>query len=340
MNVTGTFTWNGNCANGSSIATGCTGANAGNIIGVIRDRYSATKHTITAGTPAFNGAVTIQGINGVCSTGAQCSGGLWDLSGIIAGNAGNNSGITFRTPTKYYMFCGTASGSACQDYGPIWTQTPCPGGGTVSGGNCTGRTYDSTNAFPLPQDSVQIDNFTWTTGSGMFFHAGGGGWIGNIDASNVTNAQSFTLPRIIMGNVIYTGSGITVPPSYPPDDIDTMLNGTITITLASGAQNIGSTNITIAFLPGDGASGTVILGSPMVTTGTFTVGGGTFSPGGYALSSGAFSLAAGTLDLRGGSVQATGFTKAVSATIKDTSPGSTTEGVYVNSQLYWGLAGF
>lgn len=171
---------------GTLTMTGNVGATHYNVRGMI-SAYSGDNQTnLTATTVSMTGAIDFQRINGV---------GGWDLSSANSGNCGGNSNIVFRTATTYYLAGGTTD--IIQDYGNVWSLSD-------------DGTADGTTVFPLPQDTIIINNNSWSDAGGntLLFHADSRQ--GTVDASAMTESNTLGTPRTLFGNLIYTGAGLSV----------------------------------------------------------------------------------------------------------------------------------
>ena len=232
---------------------------------IIKSSAVGTARTITAGTVTITGAVDFQDIVGAGA-------GSWNLSTIASGNLGGNSGITFRTPANYYLDFGTANAAMTDN---CWA--------TSSGGGAGG-----TGVFPLPQDTIVIDDLSWDDTPNTFTvtvnHR-----VGKIDASALTEADTITLSTGVThyGSFILTGSGLTV---------NFAASGAI-IYIDARVRNEASENLLINRNGSIGAGvptiysygGTVQLSSALTHTGTFTLTQGTFDLNGQILTTNIFS---------------------------------------------------
>lgn len=256
--VSGTFTLTGNR---NADKTGC-------IRGEIRSDSPGTRRTITAANVAVTGQVDFRDIGGAGA-------GSWDLSGIASGDEGGNSGITFRTPHTYYLYAGTSSST--QDYNDVWSASD-DGESRAAGG------FD---VFPLPQDTIIIDNYSWDdAGNSFVFHHGNRH--GSVDASGLTEANTIGFPYQTYGSLIYTGSGITLSGTLGNPSIDARVKNeastTLDINISGGA---GNNNFTIRSY---GGGGTVrLLTNNLTGVDTFTLTYGVFDLNGLSLSCKIFS---------------------------------------------------
>jgi hypothetical protein len=260
LNVTGTFTFTGKSFNYLG------GDHGGPCISVIRTgTYSVSQNTITAGAVSITGPVNFFGIKGAGAA-------SWDLSGTASGDQGGNSGITFRSPQTWYVVCGTTD--SCQD----WYQNVYS--------TSTGGATSATN-YVLPQDTVILDNNSWTNSSGLgfYFHHQGGCTTCNFDASAVTKSATIAPPVYLYGNLNYTGAGLTMASSaYTINNFDPRVKYERSGTLDINVPISFTTPITISQgTTVGGATGTVKL------TGNFTS-----TSAGTAL-----TLGTGTLDING-----------------------------------------
>jgi hypothetical protein len=250
--VTGTFTFDG----GSTIRRPLIQA------------LNAGRATISAGTVSITGTVDFFAIIGAGA-------GSWDLSGINSGNRGGNSGITFRTPATYYMVGVTDNKNL---YSDIWSTTD-------------DGTPDGTTVFPLPQDTIIVNNNTGdNTNKVVTFDSSS--WIGNIDTSALTESLTFQLNSCnFCGDIDFTGSGLTITSSATYTQIFNCLlksdsSDTMDINVG-GSFGIGNhcsvTNVYNVTCPG------VKLLSALTITGTFTLARSTFDVNGNTLTCGVFS---------------------------------------------------
>jgi hypothetical protein len=320
--ITGTLTITGNRA-----------TNRSNIRGYICG-YNYTQRTITV-----NGAVSMTGVadfKQIIGAGTASPG--WDLSSNDSGNQGGNSGITFRSATTYYLYCGTANSK--QDYDDVYSATD-DGESRAAGGY---------TVHPLPQDTLIIDNYTWDdTGNEFGFHSGG--WTGAVDASALTEANTVYIPRYSLGNLTYTGSGVTIGAyghtSGGESGFDGLLkndsSATLDINLGGKA---GLTGALWVFSCG----GTVKLTGGLITTGTFTLTKGTLDLNGNTLTCGALSSSnTNTRELKdtagGGNIICTGATGTVFDMTTYTnlsvsnSPDVTLSGVLTGTTTFYGPVG-
>ena len=163
---------------------------------------NGTANITVNGSIAVTGAVDFRGIHAAGTA-------SWDLSSLLVGNCGGNTGITFRSPQTFYLVLGDFNG---QFYG---------NGGVATGGNPASYATSSGGAtsyanIPMPQDTLKIDNNTWGayTGHNFIFHAGTRAC--NIDASGLTNVgNTIGIPDSAYGNIDYTGAGCAAATSTP-----------------------------------------------------------------------------------------------------------------------------
>jgi hypothetical protein len=190
-----------------------------------------------------------------------------DLSAITSGNLGGNEGITFRAADDYYLDGTTYDYDMNQN---CWSLS--------SGGGAGG-----TGVFPLPQDTIYIDNNSWdSTGHTFVFSYR----VGNVDASALTEANTLSLGNTTYyGDLILTGSGITVTSTGATVNVDGRLKNESADTLdINSLPSIGSGNVTI-----DSYGGTVQLASALTHTGTFTFTRGNLDLNGQTLTTKFFS---------------------------------------------------
>jgi hypothetical protein len=300
--VTNTFTINGNSLTNGRTQRGSISSNA-----------YGTKYTITAGAVVATGNFDVQDIGGAGTAN-------WDFSGIAAGNCGGNTGITFRAPRTFYVVkAGTGSAGTYQDYMNVWA--------TTSGGIPADR---YSNEVPLPQDTIVIDNNSFSnpsTGNSWYFH--NGNRTGSVDVSALTNANFIAFPLYTYGNLTYTGSGITTPSgNYVGPWFDARLKneaGTtlnVNITTATGGYDGGIGAMTTVTSNQRGSIGTVKLLSNWNFAGTFkqktpavlNLGGktlrvGTYTPaGGTSTISGGYAYSNTVTDTVGGGIITNGTT--------------------------------
>jgi hypothetical protein len=226
--------------------------------------------TITAGAVAISKAIDFQGITGAGAA-------SWDLSAIPSGNMGGNSGITFRTPATYYLIVGD---NLYQDYNNCYSATD----------DGAARTAGGTSVFPLPQDTLIIDDNSFgAAGNKFYFHYGMRS--GNIDASRLTKSTTLALPRNLYGDLIYTGSGIVLATGdYPMTRADARLKNESSDTLDIKIRSsINQSNMTIKSY-----GGTVRLMGNLTTEGTITLTLGTLDLHHYTIT-GTFVNTAGTV---------------------------------------------
>ena len=222
---------------------------------IIKSSVYGTSRSITAGTVTITGAVDFRDITGAGA-------GSWALSAINSGNCGGNSGITFRTPANYYLDFGTQDAEMTYN---CWA--------TSSGGGAGG-----TGVFPLPQDTIIIDNNSWDD-TGNTFTIGADFRIGGIDASGLTEANTIVWNNVInevYGSIDLTGSGVTVTSTSLPN---TTLYGRL----------LAESSSILTIKKPDGAMGSI------------TIIGGTvkFLTDYIAHASSNITLTSGTLDLAG-----------------------------------------
>jgi hypothetical protein len=239
----------------------------GEIRPIIQSKTVGTQRTITADTVVITGSVDFQDIAGAGD-------GSWDYhTGSVAqiGDCGgNNTTIKSgaRTPTTYYAIIGTQNYR--QDYNDVWT--------TVDGGES--RVAGGTSVFPLPQDTIIFDDYTWSdTGNTFVFHAYTR--TGTVDASGLTEANTLGLPRCVFGDIIYTGSGVTVEDTITIQLIDARLKSESSDTLDI---NIVPSVPVIHAPSAVSYGGTIRLLHDLVGISTFTLTIGTFDLNGHTLS--------------------------------------------------------
>jgi fibronectin-binding autotransporter adhesin len=270
--VTGAFTITGNGSN----ARGGVGNIRGQIRG-LNNGVIGTQRTITAGSVVLSGnlagsAGTVD-FRDVRGAGA----GSWDLSAHASGDRGGNTGITFRTATTYYLAAAdfTADNSRSpQDYDNVWSTTD-------------DGTPDGAGIFPLPQDTIVINNNSFTSSGQQFaFHANGAS--GTINATALTEANALMFPRYAYGDILYTGSGVSIAQhaAYSLQGIDARLkNERSSTALLIDTNNLDPATYTIAV---NSAGGTVKLSSAFKTGTSFTLTKGTLDLNGQTLTCGTF----------------------------------------------------
>lgn len=221
-----------------------------------------TARTITAATTAITGAVDFQDITGAGA-------GDWDLSGIASGNLGGNSGITFRTPTNYYVDYGTDTATLESN---CWA--------TSSGGGAGGF-----GVFPLPQDTIIIDDNSWDD-TGNVFRALDDYRLGEIDASALTEANTIDLQSAFYyGSLILNGPGVTSTASAYNVTLDARVRSEASENLVLNiAGSVGAGNIIIVSY-----GGIVQLSSNLTHSAAFTLTRGTFDLNGQILTCNDFS---------------------------------------------------
>lgn len=245
---------------GTLTLTGNTSASYYNVRGMVRNWPGEAQTQLTAATVSMTGSIDFQGIKGAGA-------GSWDLSSRASGNLGGNTGITFRTPTTYYVAC--ESNFSRQDYNDVFSLAD-------------DGTPDGAGTFPLPQDTMVVNNNTFSgTGQAFIFHFGGRG--GTLDASALTKANTVGSPRNLYGDLILTGSGVTFgaysfsADARLKDESSDSLDINIPVTTSATAIEVAS------------LGGTVRLVTGLITTSSFTLTRGTFDLNGQTLTTGTFS---------------------------------------------------
>lgn len=224
---------------------------------MIKSSAPGTHRHITTATTNITGAMDFQDVY---------SDNALDLSAIASGNCGGNTGITFRTPANYYIDAANTNNADMADN--IWATSS--GGGTGGFG-----------VFPLPQDTIHIDDLSWDDTPNTF-NIPNNSRFGGIDASLLTETDSITFnaSMYLFGSLVLTGSGLSI------------VNNSATLYTAVGASNItlnssislGAVNITI-----QSYTGTVALAANLTHTGTFTLTQGTLDLNGKTLTTNIFS---------------------------------------------------
>jgi hypothetical protein len=192
-----------------------------------------------------------------------------DLSGIASGTCGGNTGITFRTPDDYYLDYGTANAIITNN---CWSLS--------SGGGAGG-----TGVFPLPQDTIIIDNASWDDTPNTFTisvnHR-----VGKIDTSGLTESNGIDFKAAFYyGSLILTGSGLSIESSTSTITIDARVRNEASENLVINSNSSFNTiGFTIASY-----GGTVQLASALTHTGTFTLTQGTLDLNGQVLTTDVFS---------------------------------------------------
>lgn len=268
--VSGTLTITGNTSNSAATASG-------NIRGWIFSQTPGTQRTITAATVVLNG--NLAGSKGSIDFRDIKGAGLgsWDFSTHAVGDTGGNSDIIFRTATTYYATCEAKT--IPQDYMDVWS--------TADDG-----TPDGSDVFPLPQDTIVFNNNSWTSsGNNFYFHSNGR--VGTVDASAMTEANGIALPRGAYGDIVYTGSGVSIPSGYQVQKIDGRLKneraGTaLTINITPTFDTHATTGLTIASY-----GGTVALASNISYTGLWIHTNGNFDLNGKTLTCKTYNTTAG-----------------------------------------------
>jgi hypothetical protein len=192
-------------------------------------------------------------------------------SGTRLGNGGNNSNVTFVAPKTVYW--NLAGSNASSDTG--WA--------TSSGG------APAANNFPLPQDSIVVDNSS--AGTGLSFSANF--FIGAVTTASRTSAFTLTLSSgvEILGDFTLS-SAITFSPAGSVSFI-----GRSVQTLTSAGKTFGA--ITCA------STTMIVLADALLSTGTLNFQGdfdsSTYSVTGttFAHEAGAITLSSTTLTLTG-----------------------------------------
>lgn len=258
--------------------------------GAILSNSIGTARTITTnGTVSITGPVMFRDIT------AAGTASPWDLSGIPSGNLGGNSNITFRTAAPYYLYCGTANSK--QNYEFVWSATDDQELRAASG-----------TAFPVVQDTIVIDDYSWDdTGNTFLFHSST--FVGTVDISGLTEANTVSLPSYALGDLIYTGSGLTIPPSgYNLPSLDARLKGessdTLDVNITKSSVSGNSTFVIDSYDSGAAGRGVKFV-SNLDLNGTLT-------------------LTRGTVDLNGKTITANVFSSSNSNTrvLKDTAGGA------------------
>lgn len=235
-----------------------------------------TQRTITAGTVTSGANCILQDLVGAGA-------GSWDLSAVISGDGGGNSGITFKTGANMFV-----TGTGARSFSTLtWS--------TTTGGAADGR-------VPLPQDTAKIDansgtgtltqdlpylsavdftgssGITWTTSTAASF-------FGSINltglATLTASSQAYTYEG--RGSSTLTSAGKTWAKTLSID----CATGTLTLGDAftsslglqtpSGSFNAGGFNVTVLSVSGNYTtarsitmgSGTWTLSSPGNTTAWF-----------------------------------------------------------------------
>lgn len=218
----------------------------------VKSSVVGTHRHLTAATVNVTGAVDFQDITG---DGA----GSWNLSAINSGNLGGNTGITFRTADDYYLDFGTANAAMTDN---CWSLS--------SGGGAGG-----TGVFPLPQDTMILDNNSWDDLTN-YLTVGNSHRIGKIDASALTEANRLTFDSsFVYGDLILTGSGIMVVSAAQTFTIDARVRNEATANLiinVPGSNGFSAQGVII-----DSYAGTVQLAANMIySSGSLTHTRGVF----------------------------------------------------------------
>ena len=233
---------------------------------LITSSSSATRRTLTAGTVSITGAMDFRSITGAGA-------GSWDLSGIASGNIGYNTGITFRTPTNYYLVGMTS----IKDYaGNVYSVAD-------------DGTADGTNVFPLPQDMLIINNNSGDNTGKVFTIVGSSSQsICGVDASALTESLGLAFGGNggVFGDLILTGSGLTLTinsempliPTIKDEAADTL---DVNCPLSFGLQQI--------YVNATSSIGTVKLLSNILCAGIFLLSRGTLDINGKTLTCDTFS---------------------------------------------------
>lgn len=223
---------------------------------VVASSTLGTARTITAATVTITGAVDFQFITGAGA-------GSWDLSAIASGNRGGNSGITFRTPGDYYLDAGTAN---------VTTESNC--WATSSGGGAGG-----TGAFPLPQDTIIIDDNSWDD-TGNIFTISSRAVIGNLNTSSLTEANTITFSgsTYYYGDLILTGSGLTTTSSS-----EIYVDGTLKNDTSDSVDIVGVLSGSASLYLNMHTTGVIKLTNDFITTCTTVLYKGTLDLNGHTL---------------------------------------------------------
>ena len=237
--------------NGTFTANG----SSGNRRMFIRSDVTGTSRTLTCAAIASTTDVDFRDIT--------IAGAHGTLSGTRLGDCGGNSNITFVAGANKYWNLAA---------GGNWNAN---GWATSSGGGV------ATTNYPLPQDTVIIENTGLNTSATITIN---GGWnIGTLDTSTRTNAMTLasgTVSPTFYGNFTY-GSGIT-----PTGTGTYTFSNRATKTLNSGGKTF--TQLVTIAAPGGGIqllTNNLTLGSTRTTTLT----NGTLDLNNLTLSTGLFS---------------------------------------------------
>jgi hypothetical protein len=244
----------------------------------------SVRRTITASTVSITGAVDFGRIIGAGA-------GSWDLSGIASGDLGWNAGITFRTPANYYATTLTANRAITDN---IWSTTD-------------DGTADGTSVFPLPQDTIVLNNNTGDN-SNKKLTLSTSHRLGGIDASTLTESLTIEFNwNKVCGDIVLPASGLTVSSNASTFYIDSTSknDASDTLDINSGAS-FGSVNIILS-----GYQGSYRLLENLTHTGTFTLTDHTLNLNGKTLTTATFSSSnyyTRELQFHGGKIVVNGLT--------------------------------
>ena len=273
ISVAGTYlcSFAGNQTIGTLTVNG--GAGGGGIVGraSIQSLTPGTQVTLTVATFVTNGYIDFRDIN--------FQGAASPLTVATGGDCGNNTNITLQTPkTVYWNFVG----------GGVWSSTAWA---TTSGGT------PAIANFPLPQDTVIIDNTGLTSGNTITINNTYN--FGTIDMSTRTLPMTFAVSNSaanIYGDFTLSSSVTT-----------TATTGSLTFSGFNKTQTITSAGVSFAnALTVNNPTVTVTLADNLTTT-----------------SATAFSVLSGTLNLNGKTLTASLFSSTGALTRNITFGGGT-----------------
>lgn len=260
----------------------------------IKSTVDGTQRTITAATTNITGAIDFRDIVGAGA-------GSWDLSAIASGNFGGNNGITLRTPATYYAKTLTANRNWVDN---IWSTSE------------TGATADGSGVFPLPQDTVVINDYTGDNSNKVLYF--NDTKICNVDASSITETLTIKLGYVsYFGDLILTGANLTIQDNSYVYSFSGSVKNSYSDTLDINIPyDLGGSGLNI-----NSYGGTVrLLTNGLTHTGDFTLTRGKFDRNGQTLSTNIFSSSnTNTRTLQDSAGGGKIITKALTGTVFDMS---------------------
>lgn len=194
----------------------------------------------------------------------EIAGAAAGSSPVDAGDCGNNVGLNFPAPkTLYWNWTGLGTGTRSPFTDEVWALT--------SGG------LPSLNNYPLPQDTLIVDDASGVTVDGIATDAAEVRVLKTFDCSTRTISVTVSLGTVsfagdlLLSSAVTFGSGVGGLRFIGPGSQTLSLNGATSSAVFIVAQ------------------GSVTLGSALTTTGSLTLSGGTFDAATYDVTATSFS---------------------------------------------------